>query len=157
MKTGARRKARELALSVLFAADVGQQPRARVLGDIEHTLRVLVEQWELRPEEAVRLVPEIREFGVTLAEAYFGDSSRIDESIEGFSHEWAIDRMPGIDRNILRLAIAELLHFPDVPVSATINEAVELAKEYGTDESGKFVNGILGAFVRSEQAPVNPG
>ena len=148
VKTGARRKARELALSILFATDVGQQPRARVMGDIEYMLGVLVEQWELHQEEAAKLVPEIREFGLTLAEAYFRDSVSIDESIEGFSHEWAIDRMPGIDRNILRLAIAELLHFPDVPVSATINEAVELAKEYGTEESGKFVNGILGAFVR---------
>ena len=157
VKTGARRKARELALSVLFATDVGQQPHARVLGALEHTLRVMVEEWALRDEEAARLVPEIREFGITLAEAYFTDSLRIDEYIEGFSHEWALDRMPGIDRNILRLAIAELLHFPDVPVSATINEAVELAKEYGTEESGKFVNGILGAFVRSEHAPVNSG
>jgi transcription antitermination protein NusB len=156
VKTGARRKARELALSVLFATDVGQQPFGRVLGDIEHTLRVLVEEWELGREEAARLVPEIREFGLTLAEAYFKDHLKIDEHIEGFSHEWAIDRMPGIDRNILRLAIAELLHFPDVPVSATINEAVELAKQYGTEESGKFVNGVLGAFVRSEQASVNP-
>ena len=157
MKTGARRKARELALSMLFATDVGQQPRARVLGTLEHTLRVMVEEWKLGREEAARLVPEIREFGLTLAEAYFTDNLRIDEYIEGFSHEWAIERMPGIDRNILRIAIAELLHFPDVPDSATINEAVELAKEYGTEESGKFVNGILGAFVRSKQAPANSG
>ena len=62
--------------------------------------------------------------------------------------------MPAIARNILLQAIAALIHMPEVPVGATINEAVELAKIYGTEESGKFVNGILGALVRSEQVPV---
>lgn len=156
MRTGARRKARELALSILFATDVGEQTAAEALQVVDHVLEVLVGQWGLDPDERAKLLPEIRQFGVTLAEAYFADSQRIDECIEGFSHEWAIDRMPGIDRNILRLAIAELMHLPDVPVSATINEAVELAKIYGTEESGKFINGILGAFVRSEEAEVKP-
>ncbi len=156
MRTGARRKARELALSILFATDVGDQTAAQALEVVDHVLEVLVGQWGLTPDESVKLLPEIRQFGVTLAEAYFVDSRRIDDCIEDFSHEWAIDRMPGIDRNILRLALAELIHLPDVPVSATINEAVELAKIYGTEESGKFVNGILGAFVRSEEAEVKP-
>jgi len=152
VRTGARRKARELALSILFAVDVGEQPSAQALRCADHTLDVLVSQWDMEPDEIAKLLPETRQFGIALAEAYFADSRSIDACIEDFSHEWALDRMPGIDRNILRLALAELVHFPDVPVSATINEAVELAKIYGTEESGKFVNGILGAFVRSEEA-----
>lgn len=155
MKTGARRKARELGLSILFAADIGNQGPAQALLTVDHMLDVLVEHWEMDAEENEKLLPEIEEFGSELARAYFLDARAIDELIEEFSHDWAIERMPGIDRNILRLSIGELKHFPDVPISATINEAVELAKIYGTDESGKFVNGILGAYVRSERAPVN--
>lgn len=151
VKTGARRKGRELALSVLFAADVGRLGPGKALGALDSTLRALMEQWEMDEVEGEKLAPEIRHFGLALAEAYFADRQQINDCIEDFSHDWTIERMPGIDRNILRLAIAELLHCDDVPVSATINEAVELAKLYGTDDSGKFVNGILGAFVRSEQ------
>ncbi|NLJ35072.1 MAG: transcription antitermination factor NusB [candidate division WS1 bacterium] len=154
MKTGSRRKGRELALSILFAGDIGGQSLEKVMEVIDCLLSVLVEQWELGTEEKERLLPDIRQFGIRLAEAYDEYARVIDEQIENFSHEWALDRMPGIDRNILRLAIAELIHMPEVPVGATINEAVELAKIYGTEESGKFVNGILGALVRSEQIPV---
>ncbi len=152
MKTGARRKGRELALSILFAADVGQLGPGRAISGADETLRALMGEWKMDAEESLKLGSEIEEFGVMLAEAYFGDLQTINACIEEFSHDWTIDRMPGIDRNILRMAIAELLHCPDVPVSATINEAVELAKIYGTEDSGKFVNGILGAFVRREEA-----
>lgn len=155
MKTGARRKARELGLSILFAADIGDQGSAQALLTVDHMLEVMVEHWEMDAEESEKLLPEIEEFGTELARAYFLDSRAIDELIEDFSHDWALDRMPGIDRNLLRLSLAELKHFPDVPISATINEAVEIAKVYGTEESGKFVNGILGAYVRSEQAPAD--
>ncbi|MFP3903053.1 MAG: transcription antitermination factor NusB [Armatimonadota bacterium] len=155
MKTGARRKARELGLSILFASDVGEQGAARALMAAEQMLEVMMEHWDMDSDETEKLKPEIQEFGTELARMYFLDATEIDRLIEEFSHDWAIDRMPGIDRNILRLAIGELKHFPDVPISATINEAVELAKIYGTEESGKFVNGILGAYVRSEQAPVD--
>lgn len=71
-----------------------------------------------------------------------------DELISEFSHTWTIQRMPAIDRNILRLAIFELLDRPDVPVAVVINEAVELAKRFSTEESGKYVNGILSAIAK---------
>ena len=71
-----------------------------------------------------------------------------DELISEFSHAWTIQRMPAIDRNILRLAIFELLGRPDVPVAVVINEAVELAKRFSTEESGKYVNGILSAIAK---------
>lgn len=71
-----------------------------------------------------------------------------DELISEFSHTWTIQRMPAMDRNILRLAIFELLDRPDVPIAVVINEAVELAKRFSTEESGKYVNGILSAIAK---------
>ncbi len=71
-----------------------------------------------------------------------------DELISEFSHTWTIQRMPAIDRNILRLAIFELLDRPEVPGAVVINEAVELAKRFSTEESGRYVNGILSAIAK---------
>ena len=78
-------------------------------------------------------------------------SSR-DEMIERLAIDWELARMPVIDRNILRLGVYELLERPDIPVGAAISEAVELAKRYSTDESGRFVNGVLSS-VASEVRP----
>lgn len=144
---GARRKARELALSLLFAADVGQGPGA-AMANAAHTLEVLVEEWDLQPDERERLIPEIEDYGRRLADLYFRHAPEIDQLVQHYSHEWALERMPAIDRNILRMALTELRYIPEVPVNAAINEAVELAKLYGGPESGKFVNGILGAYAR---------
>ena len=71
-----------------------------------------------------------------------------DELISEFSHTWTIQRIPAIDRNILRLAIYELMVRADVPVAVVINEAVELAKRFSTEESGKYVNGMLSAIAK---------
>ncbi|MEO7836084.1 MAG: transcription antitermination factor NusB, partial [Acidimicrobiales bacterium] len=78
--------------------------------------------------------------------------ARIDGLITRFAIDWDVGRMPAIDRNVLRLAIYELLERPDVPVGAVISEAVELAKRYSTDDSGRFVNGVL-ASVAGEVRP----
>ena len=149
-QAGARRKARELALSILFEADIGKGPGA-AMGNADHTIQVLMDEWGFRPEERHKLQAEIELFGRRLADLYFRQAAEVDELIQGYSHEWALDRMPAIDRNILRLALTELRNCPDVPVSAAINEAVELAKEYGGPDSGKFVNGILGAHARAQE------
>jgi N utilization substance protein B len=147
---GARRRGREFALGLLFQADVGGLGPAVAFENAADTLRLLLEQWEMDVVEEMKLRGEIEAFGRRLCEAYFQDAAAIDVAIDELSHEWALERMPGIDRNILRMALAELRHSPDVPTSAAINEAVELAKIYGTEESGKFVNGILGAYARRE-------
>ena len=145
---GARRRGREFALGLLFQADIGGVGASGAFMYATETLRILFEQWKLDITERTKLGAEIEDYGRRLCEAYFLDSINIDNAIDELSHEWALDRMPGIDRNILRMALAELRNFPDVPPSAAINEAVELAKVYGTPESGKFVNGILGAYAR---------
>ncbi len=74
--------------------------------------------------------------------------SQLDEMITEYSHTWTIHRMPAIDRNVLRLAIYELLDRPEVPVAVIINEAVELAKRFSTEESGRYVNGLLSAIAK---------
>lgn len=145
---GARRRAREFALGLLFQADVGGVGPAAAMIGADDTLRILFREWGMEAEEQAKIGAEVQEHGRRLCEAYFTDAQAIDAIIAELSHEWALERMPGIDRNILRMALAELRHYPDVPPSAAINEAVELAKTYGAPESGKFVNGILGAYAR---------
>ena len=84
-----------------------------------------------------------------------GVSSRrteLDEIITEHSHTWTIHRMPAIDRNILRLAIYELMDRPEVPIAVIINEAVELAKRFSTEESGRYVNGVLSAIAKKVRA-----
>ncbi len=151
MKSGARRKARELALSILFEADVGTGGPGGAIANAPHTLEVLTETWSLNEREQYKLLAEIEEFGMRVADLFFRHAKGIDELISGYSQDWSLERMPGIDRNILRLALVEMQYCPDVPVSATINEAVELAKRFGGVESAKFVNGILGAYARDNK------
>ena len=147
-RPGARRRARELALALLVSADVGELGPARVMETAEELLKALVEEWELTEAERLRLLPEATQYGLQLAETYFRHADEIDQIIEELSEDWALERMAAIDRNILRMAMTEMLYFPNVPVSAVINEAVELAKMYGTPDSGRFVNGMLGALAR---------
>ena len=83
-----------------------------------------------------------------LLEGVEASRERIDEHIVTHARGWALDRMPALDRAILRLAIHELLDRPDVPVAVVIDEAVELAKRFSTDDSGRFVNGVLAAVAK---------
>ena len=80
----------------------------------------------------------------------------LDELITRHARGWALERMPSIDRCVLRMAIFELLHRSDVPTAVILDEAVELAKVYSTDDSGRFVNGVLSAVARQVR-PVSPG
>lgn len=83
-----------------------------------------------------------------LAAGAWGQRRAIDRRLEAVATGWPIDRMPSADRAILRLAVYEMLYRDDIPTAVTINEAVELAKRYGTDESPRFVNGVLGQLAR---------
>lgn len=77
-----------------------------------------------------------------------GSCRELDDLLSRFSSEWTLNRMAATDRSILRLALYELLYREDIPVEVSVNEAVELAKKYGEEDSGRFVNGILGAVVK---------
>ena len=131
MAPGSRRKARAFALQILYAADAAGGV------DIEAAARAWGDSFDLDVDEAGR------EFARELARTTIEHMPAVDEIIAGASKNWRLDRMARVDRNILRLATCELKHFPDVPVKVCINEAVELAKRFGTAESPAFVNGIL--------------
>ncbi len=131
MSVGSRREARERALSLLYEAEVKGIPPEAVL-----------EELPLDPDP----------FAADLVVGVGKHVATIDELIARFAIDWAIDRMPTVDRNVLRLAVYELLERPDVPVGAVISEAVELAQRYSTDGSGRFVNGMLSS-IASEARP----
>ena len=150
-RPGARRRAREFCVALLYAADLGGSPDQALLHSNE-VLAALLESWEFSPEEALKLGPAVGRFGRELYEEFFRHREEIDQRIGALSQGWPLDRMPVVDCNILRMALTELLYLPEIPVGASIDEAVDLAKEYGTAESGRFVNGILGTVARELQA-----
>jgi len=128
---GVRRQARAYALQILYARDV----------DAGTDVPSAVARWDADFE--LELEPAAREFAQALLAAAVERGPAIDELIVSASKNWRLDRMSRVDRNILRLGTVELVAFPDVPVKVVINEAVELAKRFGTAESHAFVNGIL--------------
>ncbi|MGY1916405.1 transcription antitermination factor NusB [Blastococcus sp. HT6-30] len=129
----ARSKARKRAVDVLYEADVRGRDRMELLRE-----RVADGNPPV-PEHAVRLVEGVDEFG-----------ARIDELIEAHTAGWSLHRLPDVDRAILRMATYELLWADDVPDAVVIDEAVELAKALSTDESPRYVNGVLGAILAAE-------
>jgi len=129
-----RRRAREAALRVLYEVEVGRSQAARALN---------------RTGRELHLDDEGLTFARTLTVGVLEHLRAIDERIAELSHGWELDRLPCIDRAILRLAVYELVHGRHAPPAAVISEAVELAKRYGTADSGRFVNGVLGSVARA--------
>jgi N utilization substance protein B len=127
---GARHKAREVALQVLYEIDsVGHNPEesmARILSRIE-------------------VSEEIASFGRDLVKGVIENREQLDQNIRDFAPAWPLDQISLVDRNVLRLAIFEILHDNKIPVKVAINEAVELAKTFGSNNSSRFVNGVLGS------------
>ena len=130
---GARRKARSLALQALYEIDsVGHNAE-------EVVTRLLAEQ---------RLSEENNAFVRQLVSGVIQHKEKLDENIKHFAPAWPIEQIPVVDRNILRLAIFELLFDNKAPVKVAINEAVELAKSFGSDNSARFVNGVLSSVSK---------
>ncbi|MBN2188936.1 MAG: transcription antitermination factor NusB [Chitinispirillaceae bacterium] len=130
-----RHRARELALQTLYACEIGRTP------EWEDVLRRIADG-DSFTEESVRYARE-------LVRETMASRGTIDEAITLHASNWELKRMAALDRNILRLAAAELFYFGGVPFRVVIDEAVELAKTYGTGESGGFVNGILDSIHKS--------
>lgn len=133
---GTRRRARELALQFLYQYDALTESSGESLSP-EDQLSLF---WE---RDDVRIQDEMKEFPSALILGTCGNLAHIDEIISRFSEHWRLSRMSKIDRNILRLAVYELIYLSGIPPAVTINEAVELGKRFGTEESGSFINGIL--------------
>jgi N utilization substance protein B len=129
---GARSKARKRALDVLFEAD------QRRLAPLE----VLAARIAEPGTEA-----SLPQYSVDLVEGVLDQQTRIDELIETYAHGWSLDRMPAVDRAVLRLGTWEILFNDDVPDAVAVDEAVELARALSTDDSPTFVNGLLGRLV----------
>ena len=130
-----RRKSRELAMQMLFQADVGRQTPDEVQATF----------WKAGdPVE-----PEVRSFAEDLFRVAIARKEEIDALIAGHSAHWRLDRMPAVDRNLLRMAIGEMLAFKGTPFPIVINEALEIARRYCATESINFLNGILDAIARS--------
>jgi N utilization substance protein B len=125
---GARSTAREAALQMLFALEASG-------AEVD---RVIVDYWLETPGD-----PEDRLYADELVRGVSGDLEQTDARLRAASKNWRIERMTRVDRSVLRLGAFELAHRPDVPRAVILDEAVEIAKRYGTEESGAFVNGVL--------------
>jgi transcription antitermination protein NusB len=132
--TGKRRKSRELAMQMLFQADVGKQTP----DEVRKTF------WEAREE----VDGETRGFSEDIFRVATVRNEEIDDLIQAHSANWRLNRMPAVDRSVLRTAIAELLGFPDTPAPIVINESLEIARRFSAPESLKFLNGVLDAIAQ---------
>ena len=130
-----RRRAREAALALLYSGDITEQDATQIVDG------------GLYPAEEIAL----SDYAEMLVDGVIERREEIDAQLAATSENWSVGRMPVVDRAILRCAVCEMLYIEDVPLRVCINEAVELAKEFGgEDESASFVNGILGTIARSE-------
>lgn len=135
-----RTRQRRQALRILFEMDMNDCSAAEVL-------------------EGKRMVGEsaAAEFAIELVKGVQDHIGEIDRVISEYAEGWELSRMPCVDRNIMRMSLFELFFLEDVPPGATIDEAVELAKAFSTEDSGKFVNGVLGRVNRAREAGGVPG
>jgi N utilization substance protein B len=134
LSAGTRRKSRELAMQMLFQADLGKQTPEQVRATF----------WRAGDE----VEPEVRGFAEDLFRSAITHQERIDELIAVNSRHWRLERMPAVDRNLLRMAIGEMLAFKSTPFPIVINEALEIGRRYCAPESVNFLNGILDAIAR---------
>jgi len=131
-----RRRARIVALQALFEVDMARHDPQQVL--------------QTRIDEE-RLAVELQAFTQALVYGSLSHIDVLDEVIRRMAPDWPVEQMPGVDRSILRMAVYEILYPGDTPAKVVINEAVELAKLFGSDSSSRFVNGVLGTLVSHQQ------
>jgi N utilization substance protein B len=130
---GVRRHAREIAFRVIFQCDASGEPRR---GTAEAVL------------EEAGAGEDVREFVLRVVDTLDRNAAAVESALRSASRRWTLERMAATDRSVLKAAAVELMYFGDVPARAAINEAVEIARKFGTEESGGFVNGILDGLAR---------
>ncbi len=126
---GSRRKSREAALQALFLMEMNPS------NPLEQSLAVFLENFPVKKGS--------QPYFFRLVHGVWDQKKAIDRLIKDYAENWRIERMSGVDRNILRMAVYELVYCDDIPPRVAINEAIDLGKQYGTEESGAFINGIL--------------
>jgi len=129
-----RRQSREAAMKALFEIELGQV-------NVDTAIKHIMSECDFNDND--------RQFLKILVEGVLKHINKLDKIISRFSEKWEIERMSAVDRNIMRLALYEMLYRDDIPNAVSINEAVELAKKFGGEESWRFVNGILGKYVKT--------
>ncbi len=134
MTAGTRRKSRELAMQMLFQADIGKQTPDEVRATF----------WRAGDD----VEADVRGFAEDLFRVAVAHQEEIDELISANSRHWRLERMPAVDRNLLRMAIGEMLGFKSTPFPIVINEALEIGRRYSAPESINFLNGVLDAIAR---------
>ena len=138
-----RSKARQRALEILFEADLrGVDPKV-ILADTRARIRA---------QGAEGTIPAIQDYAVTLVEGVLEHVDRIDDVLDQHSDGWALDRMPIVDRNVLRIGAYELLWQKDVPDAVVLDEAVSLVRRMSTDDSPQFVNGLLARLAEVKES-----
>ncbi|TMQ54386.1 MAG: transcription antitermination factor NusB [Candidatus Eisenbacteria bacterium] len=135
-----RRQAREIAFRAAYQADVTGDPIDRCLEEILEDLE--------QPAD-----PETKEFASSLVSTLALHQLEIDSVVSRIAKNWSLSRMAATDRSVIRLAAAELLYHAEVPVRVTLDEAIEIAKKYGMETSGAFVNGILDRLAHDVRPP----
>lgn len=135
MTAGTRRKARELAMQMLFQADIGRQDADQVRATF----------WKSGDDVG----PEVRGFAEDIFRVATMNQEKIDQLIAANSKHWRLERMPAVDRNLLRMAVGEMLGFKATPFPIVINEALEIGRRYSAPESINFLNGVLDSIAHS--------
>ncbi len=140
--SGSRRRAREYAIQLLFQIDLNSSSGKESFGGF----------WEAHPT-----ADDVRQFAEKLVEGVDRQREQLDRWITAFARHWRLERMPAVDRNVLRLGAYEMLNERDTPLVVAIDEAVDLAKKFGTADSGAFVNGVLDSIrLCIERGEVHP-
>ncbi|MCK4352139.1 transcription antitermination factor NusB [candidate division WOR-3 bacterium] len=133
---GKRRKGRELALEALYRFEIVKEEPEKILKDIFSRQGIPLQVKEFVRELVLKTISKIKE---------------LDNTISTIAENWELNRIAIIDKNILRAAICEIVYFPDIPPKVSVNEAIEIAKKYSTENSGKFINGILDKVIKGNK------
>lgn len=131
-----RRKARTIALEIIYQKEITNNSLDEIIKN-----RRRMGEYEIPSE-----------FSMSLVRGVVNHQEELDDLVSNYANNWALDRMPLLDRNIIKISLYEMLYEQDIPFSVSINEAVELAKIFGTEDSRRFVNGVLGKIASELQA-----
>ncbi len=165
---GKRRMAREMALQMLYQHDMGGSSAEQIFqtfdraiyfearaasGDGERPARPKAKRTAEEGERGRREVEEAFSYARALVDGTLGHLDEVNGLIRQQADNWRLERMPAVDRNILRLAVYELLYEEDIPKLVVVDEAIELAKKFSTDQSSRFVNGLLDGLLKRREFP----
>lgn len=167
MTAGKRRTAREMAVQMLFQSDLGGSPLPQIFNSFDLSEYLAREEPSDKKQERPatpadareefarkrRRVEEAFHYAQDLVRGTIENLEKIDDMIRAQADNWRLERMPAVDRNILRLAIFEMLHERETPKLVVMDEAIELAKKFGSEQSGRFVNGLLDGLLKQHTFP----